>query len=83
MKNKTCLITGATSGIGRAAAIALGRKGYSLILTGRSAARGRKVIDTVKNKFHNPDVRFFPADISSFKEVLSLTEKLKLTIHKY
>jgi len=77
MEKKTCLITGATSGIGKAAALALGRKGYSLILTGRNSVRGSKISDTIKRRFQNPDVQFFPADISSIKDVLSLTEKLK------
>ena len=77
MKNRTCLITGATSGIGKAAAIALGRKGYSLILTGRNSGRGEKIIDAIKRKFPNSDVKFFPVDISSIINVISLTEKLQ------
>lgn len=36
---KTALITGAGSGIGRAAAAALNRDGFSLVLTGRNAGR--------------------------------------------
>ncbi|MDR1592576.1 MAG: SDR family NAD(P)-dependent oxidoreductase [Prevotellaceae bacterium] len=37
--NKIALITGATSGIGRATAMALGKEGYNLIITGRRMER--------------------------------------------
>lgn len=39
MKPKIAFITGATSGIGRAAAVALARAGYAIIATGRRADR--------------------------------------------
>ncbi len=40
---KTAVVTGATSGLGRAAAQALARQGYRVILVGRDAARGTEV----------------------------------------
>ena len=42
MANKTALVTGAGSGIGRAAALALGAAGYQLVLTGRREAELEK-----------------------------------------
>ena len=39
MKNQVVLITGGTSGIGRACALAFGRAGASIVVTGRDAAR--------------------------------------------
>jgi NAD(P)-dependent dehydrogenase (short-subunit alcohol dehydrogenase family) len=42
MANKTALVTGAGSGIGRAAALALGAAGYQVLLTGRREAELEK-----------------------------------------
>jgi NAD(P)-dependent dehydrogenase (short-subunit alcohol dehydrogenase family) len=44
---KTAIVTGATSGIGRAAAIALGRVGWCVMVTGRDESRGRAVVDSL------------------------------------
>src|SRR3712207_7422544 len=44
---KTAIVTGATSGIGRAAAIALSRAGWSVMVTGRDESRGRAVVESL------------------------------------
>jgi NAD(P)-dependent dehydrogenase (short-subunit alcohol dehydrogenase family) len=40
---RTAIVTGATSGIGRAAALRLGEKGYWVLASGRDPVRGREV----------------------------------------
>ena len=41
----SALVTGASSGIGRAAAQELGRHGVEVVVHGRDAARGSAVVD--------------------------------------
>ena len=51
MKNdttKTAVVTGATSGLGRAAAEALGSRGYRVILVGRDAERGNEAVAAIR-----------------------------------
>ena len=48
LHGKTALVTGATSGIGRAAAEALARDGAEVIITGRHPARAEAVIASIE-----------------------------------
>lgn len=47
LKSKTFLVTGASSGIGQAIAIALGEQGANIILTGRNKARLQETADMI------------------------------------
>jgi len=46
----SALVTGATSGIGRAVANELGRHGAELIVHGRDATRGAGVVETITSE---------------------------------
>ena len=76
MQSKTALITGSTSGIGKATAIALGKAGYNLILTGRNEKRGNKIAKKIQ-RYSNVHADFIKADISSLNEVKLLADKIK------
>jgi NAD(P)-dependent dehydrogenase (short-subunit alcohol dehydrogenase family) len=56
------LVTGATSGIGRATARELGRHGAEVIVHGRDAVRGSEVADAIKAE--GGTARFVAADLS-------------------
>ena len=58
----TALVTGATSGIGRAVAEQLGRHGAEVIVHGRDAGRGSAVVDTITAE--GGKARFAAADLS-------------------
>ncbi|KAL3738475.1 hypothetical protein ACJRO7_019930 [Eucalyptus globulus] len=65
-----CIITGATSGLGAAAAYALSKEGFIVVLVGRSAHRlSERVAEICK---HNKDahLKAFQADISSIESIL-------------
>src|SRR5688572_27132290 len=75
MEGKVCLITGATSGLGRAAARELGRLGATLILVGRNAGKGRAVATGIARS-GNPKVEFIPADLGSLAQVRALARSV-------
>jgi NADP-dependent 3-hydroxy acid dehydrogenase YdfG len=64
------LITGATSGIGRATAEVFARNGYRLILNGRRRERLDEIAQYLKHTY-GADVLPLPFDVRRFKEVES------------
>jgi NAD(P)-dependent dehydrogenase (short-subunit alcohol dehydrogenase family) len=62
-EGRTVLITGSTSGIGRAAAEQFGADGARVIVTGREATRGRDVVDAIASA--GGQARFIAADLSA------------------
>ena len=77
MKEKICLITGATSGIGRAAALKLSDLGASLILLSRNETKGEKICNQIRNKNNNARVKFYRVDLSSMSEVRNIADRIK------
>ncbi len=48
LANKVALITGGTSGIGRATALLFAREGARVVITGRNEERGRQVVEEIQ-----------------------------------
>jgi NAD(P)-dependent dehydrogenase (short-subunit alcohol dehydrogenase family) len=69
----SALVTGASSGIGRAAAEELGRHGAEVIVHGRDAARGSAVVDTITAE--GGKARFVAADLTDPDQVEELVEQ--------
>ena len=64
---KTCLVTGANSGIGRSTAISLAKSGYSVFATMRSLKRGEKLREITRQL--DLDIREIELDVSETASV--------------
>ena len=78
LKNKVAIITGASSGIGEATAVALATEGVSVVLAARRVDRLEQLKDRIEKS--GGDVLLVPTDVTKRAEVEKLTEK---TIEKY
>jgi NAD(P)-dependent dehydrogenase (short-subunit alcohol dehydrogenase family) len=69
----SALVTGATSGIGRATARELGRRGAEVVVHGRDVARGGEVVDAIAAV--GGKARFVAADLSEQAQLDCLVEQ--------
>src|SRR5271169_634750 len=66
-KNKIALVTGGTSGIGKATAIAFAEAGAKVVLTGRREKEGAEVVAEIKKL--GGTASFFKADVAKDADV--------------
>lgn len=74
-ETKYALITGATGGLGKAFVRALAKRGYALLLTGRSADK-LQALDTETVEKYAVEVRYYPADLSNEGDRYAMMEKI-------
>ncbi len=72
MGGKTALITGGTSGIGKATAVALAAMGADVVVVGRNQERGEAAVEEIKVQSHSESVELMLADLSAQDEVRRL-----------
>src|SRR5829696_4396705 len=77
MGEKVCLITGATSGIGKATAMGLANMGASVVMVGRDRGRGEAALAEIKERSANASVDLMLADLSSQEQVRRLADEFK------
>ncbi|MGQ0508857.1 MAG: SDR family oxidoreductase [Myxococcaceae bacterium] len=74
---KTIVITGATNGIGKEAALALARKGHHLVLAARDQARAERVRDELKAAAPGAEVELVLGDLSRPSEAARMAAELR------
>lgn len=74
LSNKICLITGATSGIGRATALALAQMGAVIVFNTRNEERGLATRDWLIKKTGNQRIFPHPCDLSDLASVNSFAD---------
>ncbi len=75
MKNKVCMITGASSGIGKATAQGLAKMGATVVIVSREQSRGKAAQAEIQSITGNPHVDLLVADLSSQKSIRQLVSE--------
>ncbi|BDF71372.1 short chain dehydrogenase [Oscillospiraceae bacterium] len=71
---KTMLVTGGTSGIGKAACLRAGAEGANVVVVGRNAQRGQAVVDEIVQG--GGKAIFMAADMTSEASIMALFEQI-------
>ena len=82
MKDKYVLITGATSGIGKETAWALGNMGAHISFTGRHREKDLKVQEELRQKTGNQEIHYHDCDLASFESITAFTVNFCKSIEK-
>ena len=77
MKGKTILITGGTSGIGKAAATELASLGAQVVITSRDTTKGENCVQEIRRATGNQLVHMLEVDLASLESVRQLAENFK------
>ena len=77
MDNKIVLVTGATNGIGKAAALELAKKSAKVVIVGRNPAKTQATVSEIKLQSGSTAVELLIADLSSMAEVRRLAEEFR------
>lgn len=81
---QVALITGGNVGIGRITAIELAKKGFKVVIAGRSLQRTQPVLDHINSLSVDEQALFLPLDLASFasiRECVRLFVQLNLPLH--
>lgn len=74
---KICLVTGASSGIGKEIATALAISGAQVIMVCRNATKGLAVLEEIKQKSGSKSIDLILADLSSQREIRLLAQTIQ------
>jgi NAD(P)-dependent dehydrogenase (short-subunit alcohol dehydrogenase family) len=77
LEDRTCLVTGATSGIGLETALGLAREGARVLIVGRDPARGEAARESIVRRSGNDRVELLLADLASLREIRKLADEVR------
>jgi len=77
MTGKICMVTGATSGIGKATAIGLAKHGATVVIVGRNENKCKATSARIKHQTKNSSVDFLLADLSDQTQIRDLATEFK------
>lgn len=77
LKGKTFLVTGATEGVGKAAAHHFAQRGGSVTLVGRNPEKTARVVSQLKSATGNNEVDYLLADLSSIAQVRAVADAFR------
>ena len=80
LRGKTALVTGSTDGVGRLVARKLGEAGARVLVHGRNAERGARVVADIEASGGVAD--FLAADLSAVAEVRRLADAARATVDR-
>ena len=73
LKDKVAIVTGSTSGMGRATAVLFAREGAKVVVTGRNEERAKAVVDQIKKEGF--EAMYVIVDTSKVEDVKILVDK--------
>ncbi len=76
LDDRTAVVTGATSGLGRSTAIALARAGATVVLATRDADKTADVIDELRTSIPGADLQHLPLDLADLSSVAAAAAML-------
>nr|XP_046245142.1 dehydrogenase/reductase SDR family member 13-like [Scatophagus argus] len=79
LKGKTAIVTGSNTGIGKATALDLAKRGARVILACRSKEKAEAAAFDIRRESGNNQVVFMQLDLASFKSVRSFAENFLKT----
>ena len=77
LEGKICLVTGATSGLGKVTARDLAGQGASVVLVGRNQEKTESAAEEISSATDNSSVEWFLADLSSQTSIHHLAENFR------
>jgi NAD(P)-dependent dehydrogenase (short-subunit alcohol dehydrogenase family) len=77
LEDRTCLVTGATSGIGQETALGLAREGARVLIVGRDPVRGEAARADIARRSGNDRIELLRADLASLREVQRLAGEVR------